>query len=63
MKGERLTRYKLGIIRQMHDSAHYTWVSQEYLTEQLARVGLPSKVSRFQLAQRIEEIELRMEKT
>lgn len=54
---EKLTRYDLGQIQQMHDRAHYTCVTPEYLAQQLERVGLSSKVSRFDLAQRINKLE------
>ena len=57
--GERtyLTRFELGQISQMHDRAHYTCVSPEYLAEQLEKIGLTPRVSRFDLAQKIKEIE------
>jgi hypothetical protein len=55
---KRLTRYKLGIIKEMHDRADYTSVDKDYLAQQLRRIGLPPKVSRFELAQRIKELEL-----
>ena len=54
---ERLTRYQLGIIEKIHDEAHYNGVTQEYLAQQLERIGLPPRVSRFNLAQRIKELE------
>lgn len=55
---KRLTRYELGEIENMHDRAHYTCVDPEYLAKQLARLNLPPKISRFDLAQRIKEIEV-----
>ena len=58
---EKLTRYELGQIEQMHDRAHYTCVSPEYLAKQLERIGLPPKVSRFDLAQRTKELEKELE--
>jgi len=54
---EKLSRYELGCIQQMHDTAHYTCVDRNYLAQQLTRMGLPPKVSRFDLAQRIIELE------
>ena len=54
---EKLTRYQLGEIHQMHDTAHYKCVDPNYLAKQLARIGLPPNVSRFDLSQRIKEIE------
>jgi hypothetical protein len=54
---ERLTRYELGAIMQMHDEQHYKCVNQEHLAEQLRRMGLPPRVSRFQVAERVRELE------
>jgi len=54
---ERLTRYELGIIQKMHDEQNYRCVSQEYLTQQLKRIDLPPEVSRFQVAERVRELE------
>ncbi len=54
---EKLSRYELGQIRQMHDRAHYTCVSPEYLAQQLERIDLPPKVSGFDLTQRIKQLE------
>ena len=54
---EKLTRYEMGAIQKLHDNAHYMCVSRDYLTQQLARLNLPMHVSRFDLAQRIKEIE------
>lgn len=54
---ERLTRYELGMIQQMHDEQHYKCIDPKYLAQQLKRMGLPPKVSRFELAERIRKIE------
>jgi hypothetical protein len=56
---EKLTRYEMGEIGKLHDAFSYGYkaVSRDYLTQQLARLGLPSRVSRLNLAQRIKEIE------
>ena len=59
---ERLTRYELGRIQQMHDTQHYMCVDPGYLAKQLARIDLPPRVSRFTLAQRIKELEAEMAK-
>ncbi len=57
---EKLTRYELGIINEMHDKAHYTCINQKYLAQRLNRLNLPLNVSRFNLAQHIKEIETRI---
>jgi len=57
---ERLTRYELGIIIQMHDQQHYKCVDQEYLAQQLRRMDLPPHVSRFELAEKVRELERKM---
>ena len=57
MPDERLTRYDLGIIQKMHDEQHYTCADRKDLAEQLEKIGLPSNVSRFDLAQKIKQIE------
>ncbi len=54
---ERLTRYELGIIQQTHDRQHYTCASSEYVAKQLKRIDLPPEASRFEVAERIREIE------
>ena len=54
---EKLTRYEIGLIQQMHDEQQYRCVDQAYLTQQLNRIGLPEKVSRFELAQKVIELE------
>ncbi|MBS3151398.1 hypothetical protein J4443_03410 [Candidatus Woesearchaeota archaeon] len=54
---EGLTRYELGIIKQMHDEQHYKCVNQEYLAQQLRRIDLPPNVSRFDLAEKVRELE------
>ncbi len=54
---ERLSRYELGEIKRMHDEQHYKCVDPEYLAQQLKRMGLPPKVSRFELAEKIRELE------
>ena len=54
---ERLSRYELGEIKRMHDERHYKCVDQKYLAQQLERIGLPPKVSRFQVAERVRELE------
>ena len=54
---ERLTRYELGMIVQMHDEQHYKCVDKEYLAQQLGRIDLPPNVSRFELAERVKELE------
>lgn len=41
----------------MHDEQHYKCVDPEYLARQLKKIGLPSKVSRFELAERVRELE------
>jgi len=57
---DKLTRYELGMIKQMHDRQHYTCVDPKYLAEQLKRIDLPPRVSRFELAERVREIEQRV---
>lgn len=57
---EKLTRYELGRIQQMHGTAHYTCVDGNYLVQQLKRIGLHPKVSRFDLAQKIKELERKL---
>ncbi|MBU2458801.1 MAG: hypothetical protein ABIJ58_03160 [Nanoarchaeota archaeon] len=54
---EGLTRYELGMIRKVQDQAHYTCVSPDSLAQQMQRVCLLSNDSRFNLAQRIKQIE------
>ena len=54
---ERLTRYELGMIKQMHDEKYYKCVDQEYLAQQLRRIDLPPEVSRFELAEKVGELE------
>ena len=54
---ERLSRYELGEIQRLHDEQHYRCASPEYVADQLKRIGLPARCSRFQVAMRIEEIE------
>ena len=56
-KREGLSRYDLGMIKKMHDEQHYTCVDQKYLAEQLEKIGLPSNVSRFEVAQKIKQLE------
>ena len=55
--GERLTRYDLGDIKQTHDRAHYTCVSPDHLAQQLRRIGLPPNASRFEVAEKVRQIE------
>jgi len=57
---EGLSRYELGVIKQLHDRQHYTCVSHDYLAQQLIRIGLPSDASRFEVAERAKEIEVNM---
>ena len=57
---EKLSRYKLGEIQRMHDEQHYKCVDQQYLAQQLKRIGLPPKVSRFQVAERVREFERKL---
>jgi len=54
---ERLSRYDLGEIKRMHDEQHYKCVDPKYLAQQLKRMGLPLNVSRFQVAERVRELE------
>ena len=53
----RLTRYELGQISQMHDEVDQKCINREELAKQLQIIGLPPKVSRYNLAQRLREIE------
>ena len=53
----RLTRYELGQISKMHDEAHYRCIDRKDLAKQLEMIGLPARTSRFDLAQRLREIE------
>ena len=53
----RLSRYELGQIHEMHDQINYKCIDRKNLTEQLKIIGLPSRISRFDLAQRLKEIE------
>jgi len=59
---EKLSRYELGEIRRMHDEQYYKCVNPEYLAQQLERIGLPPKVSRFELSERIRELERELSK-
>jgi len=59
---EKLSRYELGEIRRLHDEQHYKCVNPEYLAQQLARIDLPPEVSRFEVAQRISELERKLDK-
>ncbi|MBI5804164.1 hypothetical protein HY450_02880 [Candidatus Pacearchaeota archaeon] len=59
---ERLLRYELGEIRRMHDEQHYKCVFKEYLSKQLKRMGLPTRVSRFELAEKVRELESKLPK-
>ena len=52
-----LSRYELGEIKRIHDTFHYMCVSIEYLSQQLERIGLPPRVSRYDVAQRVRGIE------
>ena len=54
---EKLTRYEIGLIQQMHDQQQYKCVDPAYLVQQLKRIDLPEKVSRFELAQKVIELE------
>jgi len=54
---ETLTRYDLGEIRRLHDEAHYRQVTPDYVAKQLARIGLSKDVSRFEVAERVRELE------
>lgn len=57
---EKLSRYELGEIKRMHDEQHYKCVDPSYLAQQLERIGLPQKVSRFQVAGRVRELERKL---
>lgn len=59
---EGLTRYELGTIKQAHDRAHYTCITADELARQLRRIDLPYDASRFDVAERIRQIEKDMEK-
>jgi len=54
---EQLTRYELGIIQKMHDEQGYMCVDRKYLTQQLERIGLSGETSRFEVSQRVKELE------
>jgi hypothetical protein len=54
---ERLTRYELGEIKRLHDKQRYRSISREYLASQLARIGLSSNASRFDVADKVGELE------
>ena len=51
----------MGVIQQMHDTMHYNCTTQKDLKKQLSRLGLQPPVSRYDVAQRIKEIESRMQ--
>ena len=57
---ERLTRYELGMIKRMYDEQHYKCVDKEYLAQQLNRIGLSLQVSRFELAEKVGELEIKI---
>lgn len=57
---EKLSRYELCEIKRLHDEQHYRCVTPKYVAQQLARIGLPSKVSRFEVAQKISELEKKL---
>ena len=59
---ERLSRYQLGQIKKLHDEAHYRNVTPEDVTRELARIGLHSPCSRFQVAERVRELERGIQK-
>ena len=53
----KLSRYELGEIKRLHDEQHYRCASAEYVAQQLKRIGLPSNASRFEVAEKIRELE------
>lgn len=57
-----LSRFELGEIQRMHDQRHYMCTPPEYLAEQLARIGLTPNASRFEVAQRVSELERKLGK-
>ena len=59
---EKLSRYELGEIQRMHDEQHYKCIDPKYLAQQLAQIGIPPKVSRFGLSERIRELERELSK-
>ena len=59
---EGLSRYDMGEIQRIHDEQHYRCVTPEYVAKQLARIGLPPEASRFEVAQRISELEKKLDK-
>ncbi len=54
---ERLTRYELAEIKRMYNEQHYRCLDPKFLAQQLKRIDLPPNVSRFELAERVREIE------
>lgn len=40
------------MIKQMHDQQHYKCIDPKDLAQQLNRIGLPLKASRFELAEK-----------
>lgn len=60
MEEKLLSRYELGEIMRLHDEQHSKCVNPEYLTRQLKRIGLPPNVSRFEVAEKISELERKL---
>ncbi len=52
-----LSRYDLRMINEMHDQQGYMCVDQEYLAQQLRRIGLLPNASRFEVAERVRQLE------
>ena len=57
---EYLSRFELAEIRRMHDEQGYKCINKEHLAEKLAQIGLPPHVSRFEVSERIKELERRI---
>jgi len=60
MSVERLSRYDLGQIKKLHDEQDCRSVTREYVDYQLGRIGLRRDASRFEVAERIKELERRI---
>lgn len=55
-----LSRFELGEIQRTHDQKDYMCTPPEDLAKQLARIGLTPNASRFTVAQRVSELEWKL---
>lgn len=55
-----LSRYELGEIMRIHDEQHYRCVDKKYVTKQLEKIYLPPNASRFDVADKVRELERKL---